>query len=283
MKNIPIRQINSHCLNCPSNFNIRDVRELIDGKDLIQPLHRHDFFYVLALEKGKGDHRIDFQSYKIRDNSVFFMRPGQVHEIVLKAGSSGYLMEFNRDFYAPLDMNSQQLLRKASGVNFYQLRAGSGKRVGAIFKTIIGEYRYKAEGFQEVVRANMSILLVELARQQPEDASATSVGYAHQRLQAFLELVEKRVGDQIEVSAYADQLSLSVYQLNAITKRTLGKTASEIISEQMILESKRHLLATANQVSQIADRLGYHDVSYFIRFFKKHTGYSPEAFRVNFK
>ena len=86
MKNIPIRQINSHCLNCPSNFNIRDVRELIDGKDLIQPLHRHDFFYVLALEKGKGDHRIDFQSYKIRDNSVFFMRPGQVHEIVLKAG-----------------------------------------------------------------------------------------------------------------------------------------------------------------------------------------------------
>ena len=51
----------------------------------------------------------------------------------------------------------------------------------------------------------------------------------------------------------------------------------------MILEAKRNLLATSNLVNQIADDLGHEDVSYFIRFFKKHTGYSPEAFRQNFK
>ncbi|HEX8279287.1 MAG TPA: helix-turn-helix domain-containing protein [Segetibacter sp.] len=36
-------------------------------------------------------------------------------------------------------------------------------------------------------------------------------------------------------------------------------------------------------MNQIADHLGYEDVSYFIRFFKKHTGYSPEAFRYNYR
>ena len=37
------------------------------------------------------------------------------------------------------------------------------------------------------------------------------------------------------------------------------------------------------QIKDIADHLGYEDVSYFIRFFKKQTGYTPDAFRQNFK
>jgi AraC-like DNA-binding protein len=77
-------------------------------------------------------------------------------------------------------------------------------------------------------------------------------------------------------------LHLSPYQLNAITKSMLGKTCSELIHEYIILGSKRQLLATSNQVSQIAYQLGYEDVSYFTRFFRKHTGLSPEAFRHHF-
>lgn len=74
-----------------------------------------------------------------------------------------------------------------------------------------------------------------------------------------------------------------MYQLNSIAKSMLGKTCSALINAHMILEAKRNLLATANQINQIASHLGYEDVSYFIRFFKKHTGYSPEQFRQNLK
>ena len=56
----------------------------------------------------------------------------------------------------------------------------------------------------------------------------------------------------------------------------------EVISDCVVLEAKRHLLATATQVSQIAWDLGYEDVSYFIRFFKRHTAFTPEAFRNKF-
>lgn len=76
-------------------------------------------------------------------------------------------------------------------------------------------------------------------------------------------------------------MNLSVYQLNAITKATLGKTSSSIINDYVVLEAKRHLLATSLQVNQVAYQLGYEDVSYFIRFFKKHMGCSPQAFREN--
>jgi YesN/AraC family two-component response regulator len=76
-------------------------------------------------------------------------------------------------------------------------------------------------------------------------------------------------------------MKLSPYQLNAITKATIGKTTSDLINEHLVLEAKKHLLATTNQVKDIAFQLGFEDVSYFIRFFKKHTGYSPEVFRHN--
>ena len=95
--------------------------------------------------------------------------------------------------------------------------------------------------------------------------------------------METNITNNKQVSQYADMLNISTYQLNAITKTSLNKTPSELINEYIILESKRQLLATSNQVNQIADHLGYDDISYFIRFFKKHTEYSPEAFRNNFK
>ncbi|MBK9402216.1 MAG: helix-turn-helix transcriptional regulator [Bacteroidetes bacterium] len=55
------------------------------------------------------------------------------------------------------------------------------------------------------------------------------------------------------------------------------------INDEIILEAKRQLLAGSCQVNELAWQMGYEDVSYFIRFFKKHTGYSPEAFRKNFR
>ena len=78
-------------------------------------------------------------------------------------------------------------------------------------------------------------------------------------------------------------MSISSYQLNDITRNAVGKTASTLINEHILLEAKRHLLATPNQVKEIAGYLGYEDPSYFIRFFKKHTGVSPDVFRRNFK
>lgn len=90
MKNIPIRQINrTKTPSDPSEgFNIRNIRDLLAGNDMIHELHRHNFFFILVLEKGKGNHEIDFNLHKIRNNSVFFLRPGQVHRLKLNAEST---------------------------------------------------------------------------------------------------------------------------------------------------------------------------------------------------
>lgn len=287
MKKIPIRHITptSKEPGFSGSFSIRDIGELLAGKDLVQDLHRHDYFFILALQKGKGVHEIEFNSYEVRDHSVFFMRPGQVHKLALNAGSKGYLLQFDANFYYPNDKASGQLLRKVSHLNLCQPDAIGFKKLLAVLTHIFQEYTDKQEGYHEVVKANLGIFFIELVRQRQNRNRALEIvnPYAEERLDELLELLETHIATHKQVSQYADMLRLSIYQLNAITKTALGKTCSELINEYIILESKRYLLATSNQVTQIAYHLGYEDVSYFIRFFKKHTGYSPEAFRQRFK
>ena len=287
MGDIPIRHITTPQKepDFSENFTIRDVRNLLAGGDMIQELHRHDFFYILALEKGAGHHEIDFTPYPVGDRSIFVMRPGQVHHLVLKTESAGYLMGFKTDFYYPSDKASYVAFRRAGNKNLYQPDAKRFHRLLSILTYVFEEYNDKQDGYQEVIKANLAIFFVELLRHEhhPKSAAHNAISYEQQRLEEFLELLETHIATHKQVSAYADMLNLSTYQLNAITKATLGKTCSELINEHIILESKRYLLATPSQVNQIAYRLGYEDASYFIRFFRKHVGYTPEAFRHNFK
>ncbi len=285
MKNIPVRKIKvvQKEANPSEQFSIREVQELLGGNDMDQELHRHDFFYMLALKKGKGKHDIDFTPHTVSDHSLFFMRPGQVHQHTLKAGSTGYLIAFKADFYTPQDTVSSHLLRQAGTTNRYQFDARSFEKVYSLLTDIFQEYTDKKVAYQEVIKANLRIVFIELSRQAVPDSVGGPRSHAQERLEEFVKLVETHIARHKQVSHYADLLNISAYQLNAITKALLGKTASELINEYSVLESKRYLLATANQVNQIAYELGYEDVSYFIRFFKKHTGYSPEAFRQKFK
>ena len=287
MKNIPIRHINP-AKTSPDpfeSFNIRNIRDLLGGKDMIQELHRHNFFFILALEKGKGSHEIDFTPYNIRNNSVFVLRPGQVHRLKLNADSAGYLMEFKTDYLFPHDSLLKQLVRSVSNNTCYQFDRKGMKKLLAILDFVFQEYKNKADRYHEVIKANLSIFLIELNRNRTNQKNHSNAGntYAQERLDKFFELLELHISKQKLVSQYAGMLNLSPYQLNAITRTLHGKPCSALINEYIVLESKRYLLATPNQVNQIAYYLGYEDISYFIRFFKKHTGYSPEAFRNKFK
>jgi len=287
MANIPIRHIKQTQKepDLSGNFSIRDIKALLNDEDMIQELHRHDFYYILILEKGSGSHEIDFTNYEIYDHSIFLMRPGQVHQLTLKFGSTGYLVQFKTDFFYTQNKLSQELLRKVSHINFCSLEGDGFKKMDAILAYILKEYNEKLEGYQEVIKSNLSIFFIELVRhrQNKKNTSNDNNQYAQEQLEKFLELLEINITTNKQVTQYADMLNISTYQLNAITKTSLNKTPSELINEHIILESKRQLLATSNQVNQIADNLGYDDISYFIRFFKKHTDFTPEAFRNNFK
>jgi AraC family transcriptional activator of pobA len=287
MATIPIRRIKSDAerSHFADGFSIRSLQELVAEEDMVQGLHRHDFNFVLAVERGKGQHAIDFVSYPVSGRSLFFLRPGRVHELLIEKGSAGYLMAFNADFYAPNSDVARKVFRKAGNKTHCVFGAVRFKKLLSILSLIFQEYTGRQERYNEAIKAALDLLFIEFVRQSSntEDQDKKAGVYAQERLEEFQELLHKHVVECKQVANYAGMLHLSPYQLNSITKSTVGKTCSELIDEQILLEAKRHLLATSNQVSQIAFELGYEDVSYFIRFFRKHTGKTPESFRQNFR
>lgn len=287
MKTIPVRHIAS-TQTLQSNagrFSIRNLQQVLNGKDLVHDLHKHDFYFVLAVLEGEGVHEIDFVQYPVHSHSIFILRPGQVHQLQLTAGTQGFLMEFDLSFYQPKSTIKEHRWKKASGKNFCEFEAARFGRLLTYLSTIFNEYAEKQEGYSEAIRANLDLFFIEYLRQSRNTGSIAKSenGYLQERFEELVSLLETNIVTMKSVSQYADLLNMSSYQLNSITKASVGKTISDLIDEQIILEAKRYLLATHSQIKEIADHLGYEDPSYFIRFFKKHTGHSPDTFRKNFK
>jgi len=81
------------------------------------------------------------------------------------------------------------------------------------------------------------------------------------------------------VNSLASQLNLSPRYLSDMLKQETGKTAIELIHIYLINEAKNRLKSDYQNVSEIAYELGFENLPYFSRLFKKETGISPNQFK----
>ena len=58
MKKIPVRHLKDSFFE--DRFSIRAIEPLVANVDLIHELHRHDFYFILFIKNGNGEHEIDF-------------------------------------------------------------------------------------------------------------------------------------------------------------------------------------------------------------------------------
>jgi AraC family transcriptional activator of pobA len=99
------------------------------------------------------------------------------------------------------------------------------------------------------------------------------------RLRRFRHLIESHYLKHWPVERYARQLALSDTSLNRLCRRLAGSTAFDLIQERLASEARRRLVHAAGSVSGIAAELGFKDPAYFSRFFRRHSGVSPNEFR----
>jgi len=95
----------------------------------------------------------------------------------------------------------------------------------------------------------------------------------------YRSLVDTHCKSEKLVSFYANQLNISANYLNILCKKYFHVSATALIHERLILEIKRMLLTTNKPIKAIASELGFYDIAYFSKFFKKYTQTTPKAFR----
>ncbi len=281
-QNIKIRSIREP--HNPGNFSIQNLTFLLKDKNMFESIHRHDFFYMLVIKSGEGKHQIDFENFNISKNSIFILKPGQVHELYLEKGTQGFLVCFETDFYQPQDIQTKKLFQTVNRVNHFSIPNQGFENILQHFNNIYHEYTSKQKLFKQSILSYLNLIYIELFRVLKKDNSLKNYNtYEGEVLEKLFQLIERHVSNEKQVGFYAQSLNLTVFQLNSILKKTLGRTCLQLLNEQLILESKRNLLATTNQIKEIAYHLGYEDASYFSRFFKKHTGYTPDDFRQTYQ
>ena len=77
-------------------FRMEDIYEEQNGEP--DEPHRHSYYTVLIVNRGKGLHKIDFNTYDLQNRQVFFVAPGQVHQVIEKEKPIGFAMTFSNQF-----------------------------------------------------------------------------------------------------------------------------------------------------------------------------------------
>ena len=95
----------------------------------------------------------------------------------------------------------------------------------------------------------------------------------------FIDLVEKYHNKERSVGFYADKLCISSKYLSQIIKNVSGFSAPDIINKYVILEAQHLLRHTDLSVKEIADQLNFPNQSFFYKYFKSHTGCTPNSYR----
>ena len=96
---------------------------------------------------------------------------------------------------------------------------------------------------------------------------------------SFMMLLEKNYKQSRDVNYYADQMHISSKYLTNIVRQVTGHTPKSIIDQYIILQLKMQLKRTNMSVKEIAFEYHFTDVSFFCRYFKKHTGQTPQQVR----
>lgn len=271
------------------DFFVNEIpAHIFENQSKITRPHKHNSYLSILFTKGSGRHEIDFNSYEIKPGSVFLLSPGQTHHWELSEDIDGYIFSHTANFY-DLHYSHNRIHQFPFFYSIqntpYLLLDQQKDEIESLFKKVYDEYLNKKALQQQLILSYIDIIYIELSRLYLLENSQKIIkanSYS-EKLQEFESLIEKKYIEEKSPSQYADWMNISPKHLNRITKTVVGKTASEVITDRVILEAKRRVLHTKNNFSAIAASLGYDDYAYFSKLFKKASGLAPTEFLKIYK
>lgn len=247
--------------------------------------HFHDFFQVFLIQ-GPARLMHDFRDHQVNGITLFFLAPGEVHTIYPRAASMhGTVASFTQAFFdqqaPPPSMLFELPFFFSSGMApWFSVRKRESERIMALFGDLQREFDAGRHGVLEVLRSTLRILFVEAARLE-----AIGGPPAHEPTRAallsrqFHLAVEHHFREWQALPAYAKLLGVTANHLNDVIHAETGRSAGEFIRQRRLLDAKRLLLHSDMSVAEIGYETGFHDPSYFSRFFRRETGQTPAEFR----
>jgi AraC-like DNA-binding protein len=105
----------------------------------------------------------------------------------------------------------------------------------------------------------------------------------HYIMRKLSNAIEEHFDHKHRPADYAKLLNVTVKTLNRMAKKHREETVGDMISERITAQAKHELYISDKPIKEIASDLGFGDIAYFSRFFKVHTGISPDIYRKSLR
>lgn len=129
--------------------------------------------------------------------------------------------------------------------------------------------------------AELDTMRYEIVEDYCRLAQTRSMAGYSPNVRSMLTYVQFNLAENISLEAIAQQLGANASYLSSQFNREVGKSLPEYVSEKRVAEAKRLLRGRTHlPVGQIAAAVGFSDVNYFTKVFKKKTGQTPSAYRA---
>lgn len=263
-----------------SQFNLTDVSELkYKSADKRDGLYKIIWAMDDDLNLGLDGYRVFLQK-----NQMLFVTP--LNELDLDIENKDVVVyTFNREFYCIRDHDAEV------SCNGFLFLGSSTPIVVALSEKEQRSFRLLYEFFVEefetvdhiqgemllVLLKRLLIKSVRIARKTlpVEDMPQTKLD----TIRKFNLLVEMHFREKHKVSEYADLLHMTPKSMSNLFSRYFNKSPLKVITERIILESKRLLDFSDKNINEIGEVLGFDEVSHFSKFFKTQVGLSPTEYK----
>lgn len=239
--------------------------------------HKHDkYFELIFLSEGEGFHCIESEKFMVSVPDFYFLKSGQLHYWQFTSIPKGFVILFNdNEFNAVKENLLIDLIRELTDTT--RLKIQPDKYPTYLLEEIYNEFQLNTPYSKGIIHGLLKALfgkLLQIKEDNPDNQTQPQSIY-----ERFMMLLVKECPQLHKVNEFADLLHITPQNLNTICRKQAGKSASKIITNQLLLEAKRYILHTDNTINEIAEILSFSDPSNFIKFFKKYENITPIQFR----
>lgn len=245
--------------------------------------HQHQHIEIIWLKRGNGFLDIDGNRYKMTNNTLYYIIPGQPHLLEIEE-AEGYIISFpegllssgSDDFELMYRTGLFHLLTNTPGIRVKQDVADEIEDISRkLHRELTNGYLLRSE----IIKRYTCIFLIYLARQLEDSLPVATQTRNLSLVKNFISLVEKKYMNWKLVKEYAGELAVTPNYLNEVVKRISGYPAGHHIRQRVVLEARRRAACPTTSMKEIAYYLGFDDIAHFSKFFKSVYGKNFTDFR----
>lgn len=244
---------------------------------------------IIICRSGKANIQVNFDDWQLFEGAVITIFPNDVIRLMPDETEEPFLVEMLQYDAAMLREASLQLEHTV----YEQLRQDRCRQDSPVVTNIINNmFRLLHVYFDQVGCTCISQLVLlqlkaffigfhEYLQRNPRTTKSNGESpRMREMFNRFMMLVERDYKLSRDVAYYASQMNITPKYLTLIMRQMTHETPKHIIDHYTILQLKLQLTASRQSVKEIAWEYHFNDVSFFCRYFKRHTGFTPMEIRT---